>query len=64
MRKVMFYFLDKYERIHPVIGRKSFVVKMQDKVGVVMKDGEQIIPFASMIRFLHGGNMGLLRIML
>ena len=35
---------DKYERIHPVIGRKSFVVKMQDKVGVVMKDGEQIIP--------------------
>ncbi len=41
-----------------VLAEKSLVVKRQDKVGVVMKDGEQLIP-ASMIRFLHGGNMGI-----
>lgn len=35
---------DKYEKILPIIGRKNFVVKMQDKVGVVMRDGEQVIP--------------------
>lgn len=35
---------DKYETILPVIGRKSFVVKAQGKAGVMMKDGEQVIP--------------------
>lgn len=37
---------DKYESISPVItiDEISFVVRMQDKVGVVMKDGEQVIP--------------------